>query len=222
MTGHYVRNLLSNGSGKQAHCTVFVPHLYLLLFKTKKKMYLKRLFSYSFYNTLKPNEGQRVIVFLQYNGKVFIITLTWSTSVFLKSTSVDNFMPERYWLCDIRYNTYALMPNNTVTVDSSISGPCWISLTQLGSGTLQDQCVHFWSGILDHFMAPSTGCQLCEPPTEPQRETEGKGRKRAMQRGVWFHFTGFCQIITSCHMAYEWWCRVWKKQVELKGDKEKG
>lgn len=62
-------------------------------------------------------------------------------------------------------------------MNSSVSGLCWISHPLLISGILQDQCVYFQSGILHHFMAPSTGYQLREPPTEPQLATEGKGRK---------------------------------------------
>ena len=85
-------------------------------------------------------------------------------------------------LGDTGYVTYGknrstLMPNNTVTMDTSVSGLCWISFTELSSGILQDQCVYFWSGFLHHFMAPSTGYQLCEPPTEPQRLLTGNRRK---------------------------------------------
>lgn len=79
-------------------------------------------------------------------------------------------------------------------MNSSVSGLCCISLTRLSSGVLQDQCVYFRSGILHHFMAPSTGYQLCEPPTEPQLATEGKGRKGQCKGEFDFIFLAFAKL----------------------------
>lgn len=98
--------------------------------------------------------------------------------LFWKCALVEYFVPWRHWICDIWYNRYTLMPNNTITMDSSVSDLCWIFLTQSSSGILQDQCVYSWSGILHHLMAPSTGYQLCEPPTEPQSVLTSNRRKR--------------------------------------------
>lgn len=118
------------------------------------------------------------------------------------------------------------MPNNTITMDSSVSGLSWISFTQLSSGLLQDQCVYSWSGILHHFMAPSTGYQLCEPPSEPQstltrnrRKGKGKGSiKEILISLYWFlpnYSTmpyGVCMMVLDLEKANRVKGRRWERR----------
>lgn len=117
------------------------------------------------------------------NRKVFILSLTWYTAIILKMHFSGILHALQIDTGHTWCNRYALMPSDTITW-TPLFRSLLDFLTQSSSGILQDQCVCFWSSILYHLMAPSTGYQLCEPPTEPQSVLTSNRRKGKRKENV--------------------------------------